>query len=309
MQNESAGVGFQSVGPTCPGTTVPTNSLPTIGTASNCFVYTIKNTSAATSIVKTDVAIPAFDINGLAATSWTLTGGSPTANVKIGTISGGVFTTTGPPAGCTLSVANTFQAVAGSSNGQIEVNSCTGFTPGKTLAIEFQATSPGQQANTYQFPATIDGLTTSPNWVGDNEVQESFSVGLTIAVNPSNPGPGGSTPVVNCPTCGFAGSLIDFGVIGNTSSQTGTDVVRATVIYNGPTTGHNWTMTVNVTGTNPACTGAAPANCNAAGSTIPFELLTYADKTIASGGHSNTNCGTLTPTQLPPRRCRRRLLR
>jgi hypothetical protein len=297
-QSESASVGFQSVGATCPGTTVPTNSLPTIGTASNCFVYTFKNTSSATNIVKADLTIPAFDINGLAATSWTLTGGSPTTNVRIGTITGGVFATAGLPAGCTLSVPNTFQAAAGSSNGQIEVNGCTGFSPGKTLAIEFQATSPGQQADTYQFPSTIDALTTSPNWIGDDQVQESFSVGLTIAVNPSNPGPGGSTPVVSCPTCGFAGSLIDFGVIGNGASQTGTNVVRATVIYNGPTTGTHWTLTVNVTGSNPACTGPAPANCNAAGSTIPFELLTSADKTIAAGGHSNTKCGTITPTQL-----------
>jgi len=294
VQNESASVGFQSLGTTCPGTTVPTNSAPTIGSASNCFVYTVKNTSSSTSIGKTDITIPAFDINGLSANAWTLTGGSPTANIKIGTISGGVFTTTGAPTGCTISAANTFQAVPGSTNGQIEINSCTGFTPGKTLAIEFQATSPGQQANSYMFPATIDGLTTSPNWIGDTTIQESFSVGLTVVVDPSNPGPGGSTPVVSCATCGFSGSAIDFGAVANNGSSLGTDVVRATVIYDGSTTGTDWTLTVNVSGTNPACVGA----CNASGTTIANELLTSADNTIANGGHSSTKCGTLLPQQL-----------
>jgi hypothetical protein len=294
---ESASAGFQSVGPACPGTALPTNSLPTIAKNSNCFVYTIKNTSSSASISKVDITLPAFDINGLAATSWALTGSPITTNIKLGTISGGVFTLAGVPAGCAVNAGNTSNPVAGSTDGQIEVTGCTGLTPGKTLAVEFQATSPGSQSDTYNFPSTIDAIPTAPTWIGDQSIQESFSVGLTVVVNPSNPGPGGSTPVVACPTCAFSGSTIDFGAIANSGSATGTNVVRATVVYSGATTGTNWTLTVNVVGTNPACVGAGPTNCTASGSTIASELLTDADKTTAAGGHSKTNCGTLTPQQ------------
>jgi hypothetical protein len=295
VNSESASGGFQSLGATCPGTAVATNTLPTATTNSNCFVYTIKNTSVSSPIGTIDIAIPAFDINGLGATSWSLNGSPITTNIKLGTISGGVFTVAGVPAGCAINPANTFNPVGGTTDGQIEVKGCTGLTPTKILAVEFQATSPGSQSDTYNFPATIDTLPLAASWIGDTEVQESFSIGLTVVVDPSNPGPGGSTPVVACPTCGFSAGTIDFGPVTNGGSSIGTNVVRATVIYSGATTGTQWTLEVNVVGTNPTCTGAG--DCNASGSTIGSELITSADKTIAAGGHSNTKCGTLTPQQ------------
>ena len=209
------------------------------------------------------MTIPAFDINDLPATSWTLTGGSPTANVKIGTISGGVFTTAGAPAGCTISVANTFQPVAGTTNGQIEVGGCTGFSPGKTLAIEFQATSPGQQANTYVFPATIDGLTTSPTWIGDNEVQESFSIGLTVVVNPVIPDraddAGGGLPDLRLLRLADRlrrGCQRQLGHRHRRGARYGHLQRRHDR--------HELDATVNVSGANPACTGS----CSASGSAI-----------------------------------------
>ncbi len=287
---ESSSSGFQALGATCPGTTVPTNSLPTVSVAQNCFVYSLKNTSASASISKVDITIPAFDQSGLAATSWALVGPVAT-NVKVGTISGGVFTLAGVPAGCAVNAANTFNPVGGSTNGQIEITGCTGLTAGKILAVEFQATSPGSQSDTYDFPSTTDGISSSAAWIGDQSVQESFAIGLTVVVDPANPGPGGSTPVVSCTTCAFSGSTIDFGAVATGGNAIGTNVVRATVIYNGSTTGTDWQLSVGVSGTNPVCVGAT---CGG----ILNELLTDVDNTIAAGGHSNTKCGTLLPQQL-----------
>ena len=226
----------------------------------------------------------------MAATSWALVGPVAT-NIKVGTISGGVFTLAGVPAGCAVNAANTFNPVGGSTNGQIEITGCTGLTAGKILAVEFQATSPGSQSDTYDFPSTTDGIASSAAWIGDQSVQESFAIGLTVVVDPANPGPGGSTPVVSCTTCAFSGSTIDFGAVATGGNAIGTNVVRATVIYNGATTGTDWQLSVGVSGTNPVCVGAT---CGG----ILNELLTDVDNTIAAGGHSNTKCGTLLPQQL-----------
>jgi hypothetical protein len=256
VANESGTAGFQAVGPTCPGTTVATNALPTITTTSNCFVYTITNTSkAGTNIGTVDITLPAFDINGLSANAWSLVGSPITQNIKVGTISGGTFTTSGAPAGCTVNAANTSNPSPGVSNGKIEISGCTGFSPGATLAVEFQANSPSAENATYSFPSVLDptgaNQKTSPSWIGDQEVQTQFTVGLSVVVAPlSNPGPGYSTPAQNCSQCAFSGDTINFGQISSGGSVTATDVARATVVYSGSCTSScsSWQLEVSATG-------------------------------------------------------------
>ena len=149
--------------------------------------------------------------------------------------------------------------------------------------MTFEATSPGIQSDTYAFPSTLEttsGVATGPTWIGDQDVQESFSVGLTVVVNPSNPGNGGSTPTVSCSQCAFSGSTIDFGAITAGNFVPGGDVVRASVIYTGSTVAANWTLTVS-TNLNPACTGTCQGT---------NELLTGVDQTASNGPSGTGTC-------------------
>lgn len=277
---------------------VLSGALANVSGTPNTFVYEVKNTSNTANIAKVDIQLPAYDINGQPATdgsySWTLVGSPITTNIVLGTITGGTFKTTGVPAGCTVNSADTFNPVAGTSNGQIEVSGCTGLSPGKILAVEFESNVPQSQSDSYLLPVTIDGTTAGLAYIGADQVTVSFSIGITVVVDPGNPGPGGSTPVVNCSQCAFSGTTIDYGPIGNSSSVTGADVVRASVIYTGSTqAGKTWQMSVSGNN-NPTCTGAS---CGG----IPYELLTSADpsKTDSPAGNSNTNCsgGTIHVTQ------------
>jgi hypothetical protein len=307
VTSESASAGFYSVGSTCPGTAVATNSLPSITSAPNCYVYTAKNTSNSASIGTLDITLPAYDINGLAAgtggtDAWTLVGSPITTNIKVGTISGGVFTTTGAPTGCAVNAGNTSNPTPGSTNGTIEISGCTGFSPGKTLAVEFQAYSPASQSDTYQFPSVIDksgaNVTTGPTWIGDQDVQVQFTIGLSVVVDPSNPGPGGSTPTVSCTQCAFSGTTIDFGQIGNSSSVLGSDVVRASVLYDGATqAGHTWQLSV-ATNVNPTYSGGggelltsddSSASANKCSQTITYQTTSLT--TVPTSGSLNLASG------------------
>jgi hypothetical protein len=266
---ESASAGFQSIGAgaTCPGSAVAVNALPIVNGVPNCFIYTVKNTSASSSIGTVDITLPAYDINGLAAgsgaagsvNSWSLVGSPITQNIKVGTISGGVFTTVGAPTGCAVSAANTVDPTPGSTNGKIEISGCTGLTTGKTLAVEFQANAPSTQGSTYLLPSTLDpsgaNVQTGATWLGDQNIQVQFAVGLSVVVAPlSNPGPGGSTPTSACGQCAFSGTTIDFGSIAAAGSVTATDVSRATVVYAGSCASScfTWQLQVNAIGTAQA---------------------------------------------------------
>jgi hypothetical protein len=219
---------------------VAANTVATVSKSPYCFIYEVSNTSSATQDIGTvNIALPAYDINGLPTNSgdWTLVGTPITQYVVLGTISGGTFSTTGVPAGCAISTANTFNPTSGSTPGQIEVSGCTGLAPGDNIAVEFVANTPSVESDSYLLPATIDGATSGLAWTGSDEVTVAFSLGLSISVDPANPGPGGSHPSVVCnpAQCTFSGETVDFGEFGANTTITGTDVVRATVIYEGST--------------------------------------------------------------------------
>jgi large repetitive protein len=255
-----------------------------VGAGPNTFTYTITNTSGSSNISTIVITLPGTDTNGQNATdssgnTWTLV--SPISSTI--TASGG---------GCTVDTnpSDTFSASTSGTNGQITIG-CTSLTPHTSASVTFQANNPQSQSDSYLFPATIDGSSTGAGalYLGANEVQVSFSLGLSLSVDPSNPTSGGAHPVPACvpAQCAFSGTTADFGSIANGSSVTGTDIVDASVIYTGATSsGHSWTLSVS-SNTNPACTGGTCAGSN--------EMLADVDST-ASG--SNTNgCGAITYNQ------------
>jgi len=221
---------------------IATNTVANVSSSTNCYIYVVTNTSATGNDIGTvDISLPAYDINGAATTgsAWDLFGVPVTANVVLGTISGSTFTTSGIPAGCQINTGGTgtYDPVQGSTAGQIQVYNCTGFAPGDNVAVEFVADTPQSENDSYLFPATIDGISSGLAWSGSDEITVSFTLGLSIAVDPSNPGPGGSTPTVSCnpAQCSFSGSTVDFGDVAVGNNVAGTDLVRATVIYGGNT--------------------------------------------------------------------------
>jgi hypothetical protein len=283
---ETASIAFTKVN----GTAISNPTVPTVGAGPNTYVYEVKNTSASGSgsIGTVVITIPGTDISGSNATdssgnTWTLT--TPISSTI--TLSGS------GSAGCTLntSPAATFSASTSGTNGQITISGCTGLTAGNALDVTFQANNPQSQSDSYLFPATIDGSSTGAGalYLGSNEVQVAFSIGLSIAVDPSNPTSGNAHPVPACSPaqCAFSGTTLDFGTIGNSSSVTGTDVVNASVIYTGATSaGHTWTLSVQ-SNANPACTGGTCSGAN--------EMLADVDS-AASGSNANS-CGAMTYNQ------------
>ncbi|HVA29103.1 MAG TPA: hypothetical protein VNF68_13050 [Candidatus Baltobacteraceae bacterium] len=294
---ESASNWFNQVN----GTSVATNAVPTIGTSPNSYQYAVKNTSSTSNITKILVTLPGLDINNQNAydgtNAWNIAS-ITSGGVTITTPDSGAGT---PPYGCTINTnaANTYNPTTGGANGQIEVD-CTSFAPNKTIYLNFTATNPQVQSDTYLFPATVDGSSAGPAWLGADEVTEQFSLGLDIVVNPSNPGSGGSTPVVNCGNpCAFSGNTIDFGNISNNTTFTFSDVVRTSVIYTGSTVAKNMVLYVDAN-SNPTETGGANTN----------ELLTDVDSTNSTQGKSitfnqtsmavvPTTCCTLTLATIP----------
>lgn len=268
---ESAEIWFNQVN----GTAVATNTVPTIGGSPNSYQYAVKNTSGTSKISTINVTLPGLDINNQNAFD-----GTNTWNIS--SITSGGVTITAPggqadgTAGCTVnsSSANTFNPTTAGANGQIQVN-CTNLNPGDTIYLNFTATSPQVQSDSYLFPATIDGSNAGVAWLGSDEVTVQFSLGLNVVVDPSNPGPGGSTPVVSCQnSCAFSGTTIDFGNIGNNTTYTFSDVVRTSVIYTGATSaGHTLLLYTDVN-SNPVNTGGSASN----------ELLSDVDPTNSTQG-------------------------
>lgn len=280
---ETASVAFTKIN----STTYGNPAIPTVGAGPNTYTYTVTNTSGSANISNIVITLPGTDTSGQNATdssgnTWTLV--APIASTI--TTSGG---------GCTVDTnpSDTFGASTSGANGQITIN-CTSLTPNTSVNVTFQANNPQSQSDSYLFPATIDGSSTGAgaSYLGANEVQVSFSLGLSLSVDPSNPTSGGAHPVPACSPaqCAFSGTTADFGSIANSSAVTGTDIVDASVIYTGATSsGHSWTLSVS-SNTNPACTGGTCAGSN--------EMLAGVDST-ASGTNAN-GCGAVTYNQTSP---------
>jgi hypothetical protein len=270
---------------------VATNAVAQVSKSPNCFIYEVTNTSATgTNIGTVNISLPSFDVNGLATNpgDWDLVGSPTTQYVVLGTISGGLFKTTGIPAGCAISAANTFNPTAGSTPGQIQVTGCTGFAPTDNIAVEFVADTPSTESDSYLLPATIDGVTAGLAWTGSDEVSVAFSLGLAISVDPSNPGPGNSHPNVVCnpAQCTFSGETVNFGEFAANTTITGTDVVRATVVYEGS----------SVAATCPAGAGTVANTWQlqvSASANATTELSTSVDETNSTTGLTyGTGVGT-----------------
>lgn len=261
------------------GTLTTVNSVPTIGGSPNIYQYAVKNTSQVSNIGTVILTIPGLDTNNQNATD------SSGNTWQVTNIASGGVTLTFPAGqgdgvgGCTVDVSalKTFNPTAGGANGQITLDGCTTFKPGDTIYANFTAQNPETQSDTYLFPATVDGSPSGAAWLGGNEIQVQFSIGLDLVVDPSNPGPGGSTPLVNCSNpCAFSGTTADFGNIANGQTFQFQDVVRASVVYTGATSGgHNLLLQVSAT-QNPAAVGAA----------FPNEMQTDVDsaRSITGGG-------------------------
>ncbi len=265
----SASAGFTKAGQYLAPPAVATNAVPTIGgnsdaTHGNSYVYTIKNTSNATAITQATITVPGLDINGVNATDssgdfWTITV-APTLSY-----SGGATT-------CTVTTSN---ATSGGADGSITISGGTcSIAAGKTMTVTFAAKGPQSQNDSYAWPTTINNgaATAGESWLGDTRVQVQLSIGLDVVVNPSNPGPGGSTPVISCPGCSFSGSTADFGTVGSSSSASFLDTVRASVYITSATV-VNWTLSIS-TSLNPANSTGVPTN----------ELQTSIDNTRSTTG-------------------------
>ncbi len=269
---ESASIWFNQVN----GTNVTSGSIPTIGGSPNSYQYAVKNTSGTSKISTINITLPGLDINNQNAydgTNWwdiaNITSGGVTITAPGGQADG--------TAGCTVNTnaAYTYNATSAGANGQIQVN-CTNLNPNDTIYVNFTATNPQVQSDSYLFPTTVDGSNAGPAWLGSNEVTELFSLGLDVVVDPSNPGPGGSTPVVTCQnTCAFSGTTIDFGNIGNNTTYTFSNVVRTSIDYTGATSGGH-TLDLYVSANQNPATTADPTAAN--------ELLSSVDSTNSTTG-------------------------
>ncbi len=282
VNSVSAGDGFTGAGGYPSATAVATNTEPTIGgnanaTYGNAYTYTVSNNSGvSTNITSFRIRIPGTDVNGVNATDssgnfWHVTGSIPT-------LSGNVD-------GCTVTNAlAAMSATSGGADGEIDIGGGTCLLkPGDTMTISYTAIGPQSNSDSYQFQTycinniagtctLANGTVGGPNWLGDDEVQVQLSVGLSVVVDPANPGPGGSTPNVSCALCSFSGSTVTLGNYSNNTTTTFGDIVRASVIIQSAT-GMTWNLSVQASN-NPVNSTGSPTN----------ELLTQTDSTNSSQG-------------------------
>jgi hypothetical protein len=266
----AAAAGFSAAGGYPTATTVTSPNTPQIGadsdaTYGNMFTYVIKNTSGSgQNITSAKIVIPGL-VSGTPLTPWdgtywqltnapTVTGTSYNCSVTSYTSANNSGTDNG----------------YGADNGGITIggSSCS-IPPNSSVTITFAAKAPYTVNGSYQFKTTVNGSTDAAElWQTDTYIQIVLSANLVVAVDPSNPGPGGSTPVVNCAVCSFntLTNLIDFGTIANGQTITGGDVLRVS-IYTNAGSSNSWKLYVS-TNSNPANTGS-PTN----------ELLTSIDST------------------------------
>ncbi len=287
----SAAAGFNGAGGYPTATTVTSPQTPQIGgdsdtTYGNVFTYVIKNTSGAgQNLTSAKIVIPGLDVSAVLpadGTAWTLE--------NTPSISGAAF-------GCSVTSSVSANRTGtnngyGAYNGGITIGggSCA-ITPGNSITVTFDAKAPYTVNDSYQFPTTVNaGVSASEIWSTDTIVQIVLSATLSIVVDPSSSGPGGSTPSVVCALCSYniPGNEVDFSTINNLQTATGSDVVRISV-YTDAGPSNSWKLYVSASN-NPANTGA-PTN----------ELLTEVDKTNSLGGQTITgwNFDATTYTVIP----------
>ena len=282
VNSVSAGDGFTGAGGYPSATAVATNTEPTIGgnanaTYGNAYTYTVSNNSgASTNITSFRIRIPGTDVNGVNATD---------SSGNFWHVSGSIPTLSGNVDGCTVTNAlAAMSATSGGADGEIDIGGGTCLLkPGDTMTISYTAIGPQSNSDSYQFQTycinniagtctLANGTVGGPNWLGDDEVQVQLSVGLSVVVDPTNPGPGGSTPNVSCALCSFSGSTVTLGNYSNNTTTTFGDIVRASVIIQSAT-GMTWNLSVQASN-NPVNSTGSPTN----------ELLTQTDSTNSSQG-------------------------
>ena len=288
----AAAAGFSAAGGYPSGNTVASPNTPQIGadsdvTYGNVFTYVIKNTSGSSQYLTSAViTIPGLDVSSVLpadGSAWTLT--------NTPAISGSAY-------GCSITGSASANRTGtnngyGAYNGGITIGGASCKIPsGSSITVTFDAKAPYTVNDSYQFPTTVNGsVQAAEQWQTDTIVQIILSATLSISVNPGNPGPGGSAPVVNCPVCLFntGTNTVDFGPVANLQTVTGGDVVRVSV-YTNAGANNGWKLYVS-TNSNPANTGT-PTN----------ELLTSIDSSHSaptSGINFDQTAYGVVPTTSP----------
>lgn len=305
----AAAAGFSGAGGYPTSTTVNSPNTPQIGadsdvTYGNVFNYVIKNTSGTgQNVTSAKVVIPGLDVSSVLpadGTAWTLT--------NTPTIAGTAY-------GCSVTSSTSANRTGanngyGAYNGGITIGgaSCS-IPPGSTIVITFDAKAPYTVNDSYEFPTTVNGTVSAAEmWQTDTFVQIILSANIVVAVDPTNPGPGGSTPTVSCLPCSFntATNLINFGTVANLATVMGTDVLRVSVYTNAGST-DPWKLYVS-TNSNPANTGtptnemltAIDSTNSAPKSGINFDQTTYAVVPATNPGMLMMDTGTGVTAQRTP---------
>ena len=250
----SAVAGFIKAGTYGSPPTVTSNTQPTIGsdtdtTYGNSFVYEIKNTGS-NAITSATITIPGLNTGGANGAD---ASGQPWTITATPTLSGN------GSAGCTVSSSTSAQA--NGTNGAITITGCTGLTAGNVLDVSFPAKAPYNVNYNYQFGTVVNGsIAASEAWFSDSIMKIVLTGSISVAVDPSNPGPGGSTPTVSCAGCAFDLALnqIQFRNIPNSTTDNYTDVMRVSIYTDAGTT-NSWTLSVQASN-NPATTAGTYAN-------------------------------------------------
>lgn len=257
----AASAGFSAAGGYPTAGTVSSGKTPQIGadsdsTYGNSYSYVIQNNSATGQYVTSaKIVIPGLDVSSVLpadGTYWKLTNTPTISSTNYG---------------CTVQ-SSTSANRAGTDNGYGAYNggitiggaSCK-IPPTDYITISFSAFAPYTVNDTYYFPTTVNGsVSASEEWQTDTYVQIILSASLIVSVNPSNPGPGGSTPVVSCVVCSFntGTNTIDYGSVANPGSVLGSDVVRVS-IYTNAGSNNAWKLYVD-TNSNPANTAGTYTN-------------------------------------------------
>jgi hypothetical protein len=303
----AAAAGFNGAGGYPSASSVTSPNTPQVGadsdsTYGNAYSYVIKNTSGTgQNITSAKIVIPGLDVSSVLpsdGTYWQVTNAPSTTNsYNCSVTSYTSANRTGTNNGY------------GAYNGGITIGggSCS-IPPGGSITVTFDAKAPYTVNDSYQFTTTVNGsVSAAEMWQTDTFVQIILGATLSVAVDPGNPGPGGSTPSVNCAVCSFntTTNLIDFGTIANGTTVTGTDVLRVS-IYTNAGSSNAWKLYVS-TNNNPANT-TSPANelltsidsVNSAPRTgINFDQTTYAVVPTASSLLLMDNGTGLTASRTP----------
>lgn len=303
----AASAGFSGAGGYPSASSVISPNTPQVGadsdtTYGNAYTYVIKNTSGTgQNITSAKIVVPGLDVSSVLpsdGTYWQLTSAPATTNSYNCSV-------TGYTSANRTGTNNGY----GAYNGGITIGgaSCS-IPPNSSITVTFTAKAPYTVNDSYQFSTTVNGsVTAAEAWQTDTFVQIILGASLVVAVDPTNPGPGGSTPSVNCAVCSFNTStnLIDFGSVANLSTVTGADVLRVS-IYTNAGSSNAWKLYVSTTN-NPANTGS-PTNelltsidpTNSAPRTgINFDQTTYAVVPTASSLLLMDNGTGLTATRTP----------